>query len=39
MPEATTGATDPGVSDKEKEEARRFGERFARFTRQIRASR
>lgn len=38
-PEATTGPADPGVSDKEKEEARRFGERFARVTRQIRAAR
>ncbi len=38
-PEATTGPADPGVSDKEKEDARRFGERFARFTRQIRTSR
>ena len=38
-PEATTGPTDPGVSGREEAEARRFGERFARFTRQIRASR
>jgi NAD(P)H dehydrogenase (quinone) len=38
-PEATTGPADPGVSDKEMEEARRFGERFARLTRQIRSSR
>jgi len=36
-PEATTGPADPGVSDKETEEARRFGERFARMTRQFRA--
>lgn len=36
-PEATTGAADPGVSDKEQQEARRFGERFARLTRQFRA--
>lgn len=35
-PEATTGAADPGVSDKEQEEARKFGERFARMTRQFR---
>lgn len=38
-PEATTGAADPGVSEKEREEARRFGERFARFTLRFRASR
>ena len=38
-PEATTGPADPGVSEKELEEARRFGERFARLTRQIRSSR
>lgn len=38
-PEATTGKDDPGVSEKEQEEARRFGERFARMTRQIRAAR
>ena len=35
-PEATTGPDDPGVSDKETAEARRFGERFARLTRQFR---
>jgi len=35
-PEATTGPADPGLSDKELEEGRRFGERFARMTRQIR---
>lgn len=38
-PEATTGPADPGISEKELEEARRFGERFARFTRQLRAAR
>lgn len=38
-PQATTGPDDPGVSPKEEEEARQFGERFARLTRQIRASR
>jgi NAD(P)H dehydrogenase (quinone) len=38
-PEATTGPADPGVSDREKEEARRFGERFAGFTRRVRAAR
>ena len=36
-PEATTGPADRGISEKEMEEARRFGERFARFTRQFRA--
>jgi NAD(P)H dehydrogenase (quinone) len=35
-PEATTGSADPGISEKEQDEARRFGERFARMTRQIR---
>jgi NAD(P)H dehydrogenase (quinone) len=38
-PQATTGPADPGVSGKEMEEGRRFGERFARLTRQMRASR
>jgi len=38
-PEATTGQADPGVSEKELEEARRFGERFARVTQQVRSSR
>lgn len=38
-PQATTGTADPGVSDKELEEARHFGERFARLTRQDRLSR
>ncbi len=33
--QATTGPEDPGLSKEEKEEARRFGERFARLTRQI----
>jgi len=33
--EATTGPDDPGVSDKEQEDARRFGERFARLTIQV----
>jgi len=36
-PEATTGPADPGVGEKELDDARRFGERFARLTRQIRA--
>ena len=35
-PEATTGPDDPGVSGREEEEARRFGERFGRLTRQVR---
>ena len=38
-PEATTGPADPGVSEKEQEEARRFGERFARLTLQVRTAR
>jgi NAD(P)H dehydrogenase (quinone) len=37
-PEATTGPADPGVSDKEQEEARAFGERFAKMTRQFRSA-
>ncbi len=37
-PEATTGPADPGISEKELEEARRFGERFARMTLQIRTA-
>jgi hypothetical protein len=36
-PEATTGADDPGISAKEEKEARQFGERFARMTKQIRS--
>ncbi len=35
-PEATTGPADRGISEKELEEAQRFGERFARMTRQFR---
>jgi len=35
-PEATTGSADPGVSEKEQEEARSFGQRFARMTLQFR---
>jgi NAD(P)H dehydrogenase (quinone) len=38
-PQATTAAGDPGISAAELEEARRFGERFARLTRQFRESR
>jgi NAD(P)H dehydrogenase (quinone) len=34
--QATTGAADPGISEKELEEARRFGERFARVTVKLR---
>ncbi len=33
--QATTGPDDPGLSEKELAEARRFGERFARLTRHI----
>jgi NAD(P)H dehydrogenase (quinone) len=38
-PEATTGEADPGVSDKELEEARAFGERFAQMTRKLHSGR
>ncbi|HTS61286.1 MAG TPA: NAD(P)H-dependent oxidoreductase [Candidatus Acidoferrales bacterium] len=34
--EATTGPADPGVSEKELEEARRFGQRFAEITLKLR---
>jgi len=34
--EATTGEADPGISEKELEEGRRFGERFARVTVKLR---
>ena len=34
--EATTGPDDPGISAKEEKEARQFGERFARMTKQMR---
>lgn len=37
-PEATTGPADPGLSEKELEEGRRFGERFARMTKQFRSA-
>jgi NAD(P)H dehydrogenase (quinone) len=37
-PQATTAGSDPGISEKEKDEARRFGERFARLTKQIRSA-
>lgn len=36
-PEATTGPDDPGVAGRELDEARAFGERFARLTRQLRS--
>ena len=36
-PQATTGPADPGMSGKELEEGRAFGQRFARFTYQFRA--
>jgi len=35
--QATTAGEDKGISEKEREEARRFGERFARLTKQIRS--
>ncbi|MBI5086738.1 MAG: flavodoxin family protein [Acidobacteria bacterium] len=38
-PEATTGPADPGISEKEMAEARRFGERFAQVTRSLRQAR
>jgi NAD(P)H dehydrogenase (quinone) len=38
-PQATTGAPNKGVSERDEEEARQFGERFARYTQQLRASR
>ncbi len=37
--EATTGPADPGLSEKELEEARLAGERFARITRDVRRAR
>jgi len=37
-PEATTGPADPGLSEKELNEGRSFGERFARMTKQIHAA-
>ena len=36
-PQAVTGGTPPGVSDRDRAEAKRFGERFARLTAQFRA--
>jgi NAD(P)H dehydrogenase (quinone) len=38
-PQATTGSADPGMSEKELEEGRQFGERFARLTQRMRPSR
>jgi multimeric flavodoxin WrbA len=38
-PQATTGPPNKGVSEKDEEEARQFGERFARYTQQFRGSR
>ncbi len=38
-PEATTGSADPGMSEKELDEGRRFGARFAQLTLQLRSSR
>ena len=37
-PQAVTGGKPPGVNDRDRAEARRFGERFARFTRQLRSA-
>ena len=37
-PQAVTGGKPPGVNDRERAEARRFGERFARLTRQLRTT-
>ncbi|HTQ56151.1 MAG TPA: flavodoxin family protein [Bryobacteraceae bacterium] len=36
-PQAVTGGAPPGVNDRDRAEARRFGERFARLTLQFRA--
>jgi hypothetical protein len=36
-PQAVTGGSPPGVNDRDRAEARRFGERFARLTWQFRA--
>lgn len=38
-PQATTGPDDAGISDKELDEARQYGERFARFTARVRVER
>jgi NAD(P)H dehydrogenase (quinone) len=38
-PQATTGSADPGMSEKELEEGRQFGERFARLTQRMRPPR
>jgi NAD(P)H dehydrogenase (quinone) len=35
-PQAVTGGKPPGINDRDRAEARRFGERFARITRQLR---
>jgi len=37
-PQAVTGGSPPGINDRDRTEARRFGERFARLTRQFRAA-
>jgi len=37
-PEATTGPADPGLSGKELEQGRSFGERFSKMTKQIRSA-
>lgn len=38
-PQATTGPPNKGIVEKDEEEARQFGARFARYTQQLRASR
>jgi NAD(P)H dehydrogenase (quinone) len=37
-PQAATGGKPPGVNDRDRADARRFGERFARLTRQFRTA-
>ena len=37
-PQAVTGGKPPGVNDRDRADARRFGERFARLTRQLRTT-
>jgi NAD(P)H dehydrogenase (quinone) len=37
-PQAVTGGKPPGINDRDRAEARRFGERFARITRQLRTA-
>jgi hypothetical protein len=37
-PQAATAGKPPGVNDRDRADARRFGERFARLTRQLRTA-